>query len=378
MGIKGDIITVLPRLHMLVRSFLVSIIVIIVALFASKSFHHKVLAGLSSLLGRSAINNSLNSTTSSILSDSMTSSSVNLFNSDKPKTPVYFFSHGGPTFMYPDDPFGEAGAYKAVSKVGKFIKKQLKPNFIIVVSAHWEGQGQIEIGVPKDTLGGDDENELIYDFYGFPSHMYKEQFHSRGSVSLAKDIKKSLQEEGLDAKLTPRGIDHGVWVPFKVAFSTNKASDEHWDIDVPLVQVSLLHSDDFKVHRKLGHALAKYRELGGVVICSGMSVHNLRDLGVAASTGRTMPYVTPFNKLLTDAVSKSGDDRFASLEDLKSDSKQLLYKAHPSLEHFMPIVVASGAAENEPAKEIYNSAMLSLGWGVYQFGDYVSNDKEKI
>jgi aromatic ring-opening dioxygenase catalytic subunit (LigB family) len=299
---------------------------------------------------------------------------ASLFDTTKPKTPVYFVSHGGPTFMYPDDSFGEPGAYRAVSKVGKFIKNQIKPNFIVVVSAHWEGLNKIEVSVPKDTFGDNLENELIYDFYGFPSHMYKEQFHSKGNVALSKDIKSTLKEHGLNAQLTPRGLDHGVWVPFKVAFSTNKADDEHyWDLDMPLVQVSLQNTADFDTHRKLGQALNKYRELGGVVICSGMSVHNLRDLGAAMGSNKPMPYVTPFNKILSDIVTKTtGDERFKEFETLNSEHKQLYHKAHPTVEHFMPIVVAAGAADSEPAKELYNSAQLSLGWGIYQFGDYTA------
>jgi aromatic ring-opening dioxygenase catalytic subunit (LigB family) len=346
----------------MLNRIVVSILVIVIALFASK---------FQKLFSVSLLRSNVQQVPSVNMS---TTSARSLFDTSKPKTPVYFFSHGGPSFMYEDDPYGDTGAYKTVSKVGKFIKKQMKPNFIIVVSAHWEGNGQIEVSVPQDVFGEDSENELIYDFYGFPQHMYKEQFHSKGNVALSKDIKTSLKEHGLKAQLTPRGLDHGVWVPFKVAFSTNKEQGEYWDVEVPLVQVSLQHTNDFTIHRQLGQALEKYRELGGLVICSGMSVHNLRDLGLAASQGRALPYVTPFNKLLTSVVSKTGDERFQGLENLKIEHKQLLFKAHPTLEHFMPVVVASGAAEDEQAKELYNSASLSLGWGVYQFGEYKTSN----
>lgn len=50
--------------------------------------------------------------------------------------PTYFVSHGGPTFMYEDDAFGNKGAWNLLKKLGTQIKKEWKPDYIIVVSAH--------------------------------------------------------------------------------------------------------------------------------------------------------------------------------------------------------------------------------------------------
>jgi aromatic ring-opening dioxygenase catalytic subunit (LigB family) len=309
-------------------------------------------------------------------------STSSILDPTKPKSPIYFFSHGGPTFMYEDSAFGgDKGAFRATSKIGKFIKDQIKPNFIIVVSAHWESDfpNIIEVAVPKSNsvlkpgLLSPLENELIYDFYGFPQHMYHDKFHSEVNLELANDIKDSLINSGITSKLTNRGIDHGVWVPCKVAFSTNKAPDAEWDLDIPLVQVSLSRTEDFGFHHKLGEVLSKYRELGGVVICSGMTVHNLRDLG-AAQMGRSLPYVPKFNKALTEILVNNEDNtkRLELLNNIKLNNRDLLYKAHPTLEHFMPVVVASGGSNFEKVKEIYNNEDGSLAWGIYQFGEWNS------
>ncbi|KAH3675559.1 hypothetical protein WICMUC_002648 [Wickerhamomyces mucosus] len=295
-----------------------------------------------------------------------------LLDPTKPRTPLYFFSHGGPTFMYDDkNTIGEKGAFDKTKDIGLKILNEIKPNFIIIVSAHWESnyKDSVEISISNEENSlGQLENKLIYDFYGFPSFMYKEQFHTKNDISLAKHIQNTLIEGGIDAKLSKRGIDHGVWVPFKVAFSYHKLNDEYYDLNIPLIQISLgQNPNDFEFHSKLGSILDKYRSLNGLVVTSGMSVHNLRDLGLGFSYGNSsLPYVSKFNKLLTNIITNfKGEERLIQLNELKLND--LLYQAHPSLEHFVPIVVATGSSFNTKAKELYNADVGSLGWGIYQF-----------
>lgn len=302
--------------------------------------------------------------------------------------PTYFFSHGGPTFMYENDDFGNKGAWNTVKKIGTNIKKNWKPDYIIVVSAHWQSTGTnlIEINYPKKSP----ENPLIYDFYGFPDHMYKEEFHTLNNLFVANQVKQELENNGFNASLTNRGIDHGVWVPFKVAFSDyttqSKQQPEEKGLDLPdtaVIQVSLTSNDgDFDTHFKLGQVLSKFKNeliwdetkqkyLSGLVICSGMSVHNLRDLGASFRYPSGMPYVKPFNQLLTKTVeNKKGNELLDAFNEMKKNT--LLRQAHPTLEHFVPIVVAGGLASksNDNIKELYNAALYSLGWGVYQVGEY--------
>lgn len=296
------------------------------------------------------------------------------------KLPVYFVSHGGPTFMYENDPYGDKGAFNTLKKLGSEIVNKIKPDYIIVVSAHWQSAGPnlIEIDYPSPKLDSklkllsDEENELIYDFYGFPSHMYKEQFHSRGSKTIALDIAEKLKESGFNTKLTLRGIDHGVWVPFKVLFTDSSKVDSHdWDLPVPVIQVSLTSSFEHDIHHKLGQALAPYRYQNGLIICSGMSVHNLRDLHPSLANGyKALSYGEPFNTLLTNEImSQVGSKRLDKFNELFTTHRALYQKAHPTNEHFLPVVVASGAADAEVGKELYNSANLSLGWGVYEFNN---------
>lgn len=280
--------------------------------------------------------------------------------------PSFFFSHGGPTFMYLDKDAmgGDLGAFKAIRKIGSEIVETLKPLFIVCVSAHYEatGRNSVEIAVPKKlTSAAAGENELIYDFYGFPSHMYKEEFHTQGPRAVAQQVQAAVAGAGFDAKLVERGIDHGVWVPFKVAFGDSLA--------IPLIQVLLVGDvDDFGKQEALGRALRELTRTdgaNGMVVTSGMSVHNLRDLGRAFSSPNTpMPYVKPFNTELTGILKQLREDRSKAWTAL--ERTPLLRRAHPTLEHLMPVVVSLGYAGDGSIREVYSSASLSLGWNVYR------------
>ncbi|PVH18647.1 hypothetical protein CXQ85_000929 [Candidozyma haemuli] len=311
--------------------------------------------------------------------------------------PAYFVSHGGPTFMYKDAEFGNKKAYSALRNLGNTIKNKYKPDYIVVVSAHWQSSGSkaVEIAVPSKPPKSDkDENSLVYDFYNFPKHMYQEWFRSLNSAFLAEEIRHKLQENDFHASLTERGIDHGVWVPFKVAFSqydTLNPPPEGVDpgLDLPdsrLIQVSLTgYEKDFDTHFKLGQVLNHFRSnliwdpveeryLKGLVVCSGMSVHNLRDIrNFLANQGKPLPYTKQFNDLLRETLV-NGPDLLDNFNKIKSEKEKLLYSAHPTLEHFVPLVVASGViseSPKEPIIELFNDEQGSLGWGIYQFGKSV-------
>ncbi|CDK26953.1 unnamed protein product [Kuraishia capsulata CBS 1993] len=298
------------------------------------------------------------------------------------QTPVFFWSHGGPTFMYPEEEFGgDRGAFKKVKEIGKIIKEEIRPDFLIVVSAHWQSKGPdlVEVGYSSESLSSkskklsSEENELIYDFYGFPDHMYREQFHSVGSQELAQHISQTLGDGGLKSKVVKRGIDHGVWVPFKVAFTDSKSQDSGvYDVDFPLVQVSLTSSSNFDVHFKLGQLLAPYRKLNGLIVCSGMSVHNLRDIGLSMGyPGKVMPYAEPFNKVVSNIVSTgTRNTLLGKFEELETNPelKKLYAASHPTVEHFLPLVVGAGAALDDKGEVLYSNSAYSLGWGMFKWG----------
>lgn len=50
-----------------------------------------------------------------------------------------------------------------------------------------------------------------------------------------------------------RGVDHGIWVPFKVMFPPDKP------LEVPVIQISTLHGYDLENQIRLGEAIKSLR-----------------------------------------------------------------------------------------------------------------------
>lgn len=318
-----------------------------------------------------------------------------IFRKSEKTLPIFFFSHGGPTFADKHDKMGgDLGAWNTTQKVGQYIKNKVKPDFIIVVSAHWQTSQPDEIEVSVAGEGEawytqndivskklrPDENALIYDFYGFPQRFYQSQFHTLTNNFIANDIVKTLKDsDWFQAKVQQRGIDHGVFVPFKVAFGDTEVQDSgKLDIDVPVIQVSLAGTSDIEIHYRLGEALSKYRDLNGAIIFSGMSVHNLRDLGLAMANGnKPLEYAQPFNKILTKILTNPNKSEvLQQLKQLPNNPEWASYykRSHPTNEHLLPAIVAAGASRGDECKLLYENASGSLGWNLYRWGS--TGDKD--
>jgi 4,5-DOPA dioxygenase extradiol len=159
-----------------------------------------------------------------------------------------------------------------------------------------------------------------------------------------------------------RGLDHGVWDVFKVAF--NEVSNP---LNVPIVQVSLFATEDPVQHMKLGKAVSKLREEGICLIMSGMAVHNLRDMRFGLE-GQLMPYSKTFDQGLKEAVETEGT------EEREKKMIELLWRkdargAHPTFEHLLPIHIGVGAAGDDKGKRLWTLAEGSLSWAQYRFGE---------
>jgi len=180
------------------------------------------------------------------------------------KMPVYFISHGGPPIM-------EQYNDKTYLYWQDFHKElEIEPKAILIISAHWETKGKLEITAA-------DQQELIYDFYGFPSSYYTVKYPAKGDKVLVSRVIDLLTNASITVSgNTNRGLDHGSWIPLKIMYPEAK---------IPILQLSLNANLSPEYHLAVGHALAPLRDEGVLIIGSGGMTHNFRDFGTSDQYG---------------------------------------------------------------------------------------------
>lgn len=186
------------------------------------------------------------------------------------------------------------------------------------------------------------------------------KFPNVGSRKVANQVMNSLRSRGNEAKPVERGLDHGVWGIFKVAFDP-----EENPLRVPLVQASLFSSEDPYQHYHLGQALGSLRSQGIAIIVSGMAVHNLRD-HFRTSGSRPTPYTDSFDEALKDAAASPPAERERNMAALlkRPDARQ----AHPTFDHLLPIFVGAGAGGDDIGQRLWTLKEGAVSWAQYRFG----------
>lgn len=247
-------------------------------------------------------------------------------------------------------------AYAKLQDIGREITQKVRPKAVVVFSAHWQAErSTIQVNTAETQ-------KLLYDYYNFPAHYYDVKYPNVGNKALAENVISRLRAAGIQAEGVKRGLDHGVFAPFKVAFDP-----ERNPLNVPIVQVSLFDSDDADQHYKLGQAVEGLRDEGVQIIVSGMAVHNLRDFGLSMGRPTPMPYAFTFDNALKEAAEQTPESRQAAMAALltRSDAR----RAHPSFEHLLPIHIGAGAAGKDMGKQLWTLPEGSMSWAQYRFGD---------
>lgn len=261
------------------------------------------------------------------------------------KLPVYFVSHGGGPWPY-IPAMQASNAALAASLADIPVQLGQTPKAILMVSAHWETQDTFAVMTsPRPPM--------LYDYYGFPEHTYQIQYPAPGSPELALRVQDLLSNAGLPVTADPgRGFDHGAFVPAYVMYP---------QADVPMVQLSIDKAYDPGLHFALGRALAPLRTEGVLIIGSGLSYHNLRQIYGGGSEASAQ-----FDAWLQQAVLHSTQEqRTKQLANWESAPAARL--AHPREDHLIPLMVAAGAAETEAATCIYHEAQAFAGITVSSF-----------
>lgn len=225
-----------------------------------------------------------------------------------------FVSHGAPTFAL--EP-GLAGP--ALTGLGASLPR---PQAVLVVSPHWQAPGPVVMTTPAPAT--------LHDFGGFPEALYRLRYAAPGHPALAQAALALLADAGWAAGADPqRPLDHGAWVPLGYLFP---------NADVPVFQVALPDPLDARGAWELGQALAPLREQGVLIVGSGSLTHNLRDVRWHAA--EAAGYAGAFAGWVREAVTAGASERLLRTLDDAPHAR----RAHPTTEHFLPLLVAAGAA----------------------------------
>jgi 4,5-DOPA dioxygenase extradiol len=226
--------------------------------------------------------------------------------------PVIFVAHGSP-FLLDDEGW--------VGELNRWATALPRPKSLLMLSAHWE-QKPVTVGATRTV-------PLIYDFWGFPERYYAVKYPAPGAPALAQRILELLRTSQPVAEEPARGLDHGAYVPL-VAMYPNA--------DIPVLQVSLPTMDAPTLF-ELGRALEPLRREGVLIVGSGFLTHNLRAWDTRPNPV-TPAWAAEFDAWVADVIHRRDVDALVDYRRRAPAVQQAL----PTHEHFVPVVVAMGAA----------------------------------
>lgn len=230
------------------------------------------------------------------------------------RLPTLFISHGAPTYAL--EP-GIAGPQLTAA-----TRQLPRPSAVLVVSPHWI--------TPQPRVATVARPGTIHDFSGFDPRLDDLRYPAPGHPALAGRALERLREAGWDAQADHRrGLDHGAWVPLRYLYP---------DADVPVFQVSMPGTLDAAAALAYGEALAPLADEGVLIVGSGSLTHNLYEFRQGQADA--VAYAQEFAAWIRDAVQAADRDRLARALALAPHAR----RAHPTEEHFLPLLIAFGAA----------------------------------
>ncbi len=250
------------------------------------------------------------------------------------RMPVVFLGHGSPMNAIEDNAYRRSWQ----SLGGEFGVKWPTPQLILCVSAHWLTQGW--------WLTGMAQPKTIHDFGGFPKALFDQQYPAPGFPQAAQEISELVRQPGnaqpLSLDLQHWGLDHGAWAVLKPMFP---------QANIPVLQLSMDYSRPPAEHYALGQQLKALRELGVLIVGSGNIVHNLRTLQMGALS-QAYDWALEFDQTIARYLQQAD---FAALQDFQRLGA-VAQQAHPSHEHFLPLLYCAGAVAADEAPQFFNTS----------------------
>lgn len=231
--------------------------------------------------------------------------------------PSLFLSHGAPPLF--DDP-------EWIAELAAWARRLPTPRGILVLSAHWE-RAPITLSSTRAAA------PLVYDFSGFHPRFSTMGYPTPDAGWMADAVEAALSGAGGAVVRSERGLDHGAWVPLKVMYPF---------ADLPCLQLSIPSHHPIEV-LELGRRLASLRDEGVLLIGSGFMTHGLPFLSRENFTDGTVPsWSAEFDAWAAHALGRGDLDELVRYAERAPG----LPFAHPTVEHFTPLFLALGAAQD--------------------------------
>ena len=259
------------------------------------------------------------------------------------QAPVLFISHGAPTFALEPGLLGP--------QLNALGAQLVNVKAVLVVSPHWQTR-DVRVATTQKP-------ETVHDFGGFPAELYPLQYPAKGHPELANAAAKMLTTAGFTTGLDERrGLDHGAWVPLYHLLP---------GAEVPVFQVSMPATLTTAQAVDMGRALAPLREQGVMVVASGSMTHNLYE--IRQPDAKPEAYAQEFSAWVRTAVQANA---VKPLINYRAEAPHAA-RAHPTEEHFLPLLVALGAQHEDDAVQVLDGgithgvlSMESYAWGMAQ------------
>lgn len=252
--------------------------------------------------------------------------------------PALFLSHGAPP-LFNDETF--------LRQLFDWAQSLPKPASILIVSAHWET-------APLALSATAAHTPLVYDFSGFHPRYYSMTYATPDSGALAARVAGLMPDTEPVHQHTSRGLDHGAWVPLMAMYPLG---------DIPVLQMSMPTQDPARL-LDIGARLRPLREEGVLVIGSGFMTHGLPFLTREMVHGHVPSWSSEFDAWVADALARGDVDALAAY---RQRAPGMPY-AHPTPDHYTPLFVTLGAADDPtvPVRTTIDGYMLGLSKRSFQ------------
>jgi 4,5-DOPA dioxygenase extradiol len=253
------------------------------------------------------------------MEDFFKNKNVNLSKTER--MPLLFIGHGSPMNAIENNNYTTSW-----KELGKILPV---PKAILCISAHWLTSGTFVTTMQNPRT--------IHDFGGFPKILYEQQYPAPGTPEFAEKTRKLVKSPKILSDFE-WGFDHGTWSVLLPMFPLAK---------IPVFQLSIDYYKPTTYHYDLAKQLSDLRSEGVLIIGSGNIVHNL---GRISSNSNPYDWAVEFDQKITSYLENSDHKSVIDFQDLD----KLAQIAHPTFDHFIPLLYIIGLQQKTDKMEFFN------------------------